>query len=101
MTYRVAEPGSPIALIEGLFRECEKRGMSQYSSQHAVSWILEQHATLTAEHERLRAALTHEVYRNHEHTDACPACMQSDAVLAVLRAPGAVRFDTPFFDDKP
>ena len=31
--------------------------------------------------EALAEALRHEVYRNHEHTDACSACAASDALL--------------------
>jgi len=36
-----------------------------------------------------RRALAHEVYRNHEHTDACSVCAESDALLAPERPRGS------------
>jgi hypothetical protein len=38
-------------------------------------------AQYAEENARLRAALQHEVYRNHEHTPACTMCEQSDEAL--------------------
>ena len=36
---------------------------------------------LRRKYEQREEALRHEVYRNHEHTEACSACRQSDAAL--------------------
>ena len=40
-----------------------------------------QKARMEKDRGRLRSALAHEIYRNHEHTNACSACEQNDALL--------------------
>ena len=56
----------------------------QVSESYGVSEIKRLESLVDELHEEIaqfRAALQHEVYRNHEHTDACPACQQSDEAL--------------------
>ncbi len=59
------------------------RCLADYVEGVSFLEVAEKTDALSAGGERLRELLRHEIYRNHEHTDACDACKGSDAALAL------------------